>query len=250
MDIENQKLEEALRLSRISDDKNNIGIQKEHTLHRVIKFYLSNDLANHEIPIGKRFADVKIDNVVYEVQTKSFNLLRDKLKAFLPNYEVWIVHPMAFNKHYYLNNQYGELIKEKNSPRHIYPLDITRELYRIKDYLLNEHLHFKIIMMDMDEYRIETNERTYHSKGYERDNQVPKKILKIYDIYQADDWFKILNEYEFPESFTSKEFYKIVHIPSSHSSTALNVLNHLGIVKRIGTKNRSYLYTLNKKDEI
>ena len=73
MDIENQKLEEALRLSRISDDKNNIGIQKEHTLHRVIKFYLSNDLANHEIPIGKRFADVKIDNVVYEVQTKSFN---------------------------------------------------------------------------------------------------------------------------------------------------------------------------------
>lgn len=241
---ENEKLERALALSRHESDKNNIGVQKEHTLHRVIKFYLTETLDNQEIPIGRMFADVKIDNTIYEVQTKAFNALRNKLDVFLKDYDVIIVHPMAFNKYYYLTNEFGEVIKENKSPRHIYPLEVMWELYKIKNYLKDSHLHFKLIMMDMDEIRLEKEKRRYHSKGFERENQIPKKIIDLYDISTPKDWLNILNLYDLPDNFDSKIFSKKCHLTLRKGTTALNVLNYLEVVERIGKKGNSYIYKI------
>ena len=131
LDEENKKLKEALYLSRTLGDKENIGVQGEHTLHRVLKFYISNNLENHEIKIGRRFADVMLDKTIYEVQTKAFNLLKEKLICFLKDYEVVVVHPIASSTHYFLTNEYGELIKDRKSPKH---LNIFYAFSKISDF--------------------------------------------------------------------------------------------------------------------
>ena len=77
------KLELALEKALKDVEKDKIGLLQEHTLHRVLKFYLSIDDAKHEIKIGRMYADVLLDNHIYEIQTKSFNLMRKKLSKFL-----------------------------------------------------------------------------------------------------------------------------------------------------------------------
>lgn len=243
LEKENKKLEEALALS-YNDNKNTIGVQQEHTLHKVMKYYLSPNPVYQEILVGKMYADVKIDNHIYEVQTKSFNALRNKLAFFLKEYEVTIVHPMAKNRYFYLMNEFGEVIKEQKSPRHIYPLEVTWELYKIKNFLKDPNLKLKLIMLDMDEYRLKKEAKIYH-KGYERENQIPKKILDIYDLNDKISWQNLLLEYQLPSSFTSSEFAGYTHISKKKAVTALNVLTYLEVVIRINKIGNKYIYKIN-----
>ncbi len=247
VDLENKHLEQAITKALEATSKTTIGVQSEHTLHRVIKFYLSNDLKNHEILINKMYADVVIDNHIYEVQTKSFNLLRTKLERFLPNYDVTIVYPMALNKMIYLFNDYGEVVKEFKSPKHLKLFDIMAELYRIKSFLTNEHLHLKIILLDIDEYRIEKAKTHRRRKGFERINQIPRHVHRIYDFDQISDFKKELANYQLPSVFDSKIFSKVCKININTSRITLNILNYIGIVEIIGKDKNSYLYKLKEK---
>lgn len=240
----NSKLSLALKKALEDREKDKIGLLQEHTLHRVLKFYLSMDEIFHEIKIDRMYADVVLDNHIYEIQTKSFNLMRKKLEVFLQNHDVTIVYPMALNKTIYLTNEFGELISVKKSPKHANPLEIFWELYKIKNFLLDKNLHFKILMLDIDEYRIE-KEKTWKSrKGFERDNQVPKMINHIYDINSSNDFKDMLLKYNLKEVFTSKDFSKSTHLTIKKATTALNVLTHLNIVERIGKERNSYLYKI------
>ena len=242
--MEENILKKALEKALQDVEKDKIGLLKEHTLHRVLKFYFSLDESNHEIKIDRMYADVVLDNHIYEIQTKSFNLMRKKLEFFLKEHEVTIVYPMALNKVIYLTNDYGELVSVKKSPKHANPLEIFWELYKIKNFLLDKNLHFKILMLDIDEYRIE-KEKTWKSrKGFERVNQIPRVIHKIYDINQPSDFKHILLEYNLKEIFTSKDFSKSTKLTIKKATTALNVLTYLNVVERIGKEKNSYLYKI------
>lgn len=241
---DNTKLTIALDKALKDIEKNKIGLLQEHTLHRVLKFYLSNEEEHHEVKIGRMYADVVLDNHIYEIQTKSFNVMRNKLEVFLKDHHVTIVYPMALNKVIYLTNDFGELVSCKKSPKHANPLEIFWELYKIKNFLLDSNLHFKILMLDIDEFRI-VKEKTWKSrKGFERENQVPKKINYIYDINSPSDFKKLLLMYNLNEVFTSKDFAKATKLTIKKATTALNVLTHLNVVERIGKEKNSYLYKI------
>lgn len=242
--MENELLNLAIDKALKEIDKDKIGLLKEHTLHRVIKFFLSLDESFHEIKINRMYADVVLDNHIYEIQTKSFNVMRNKLDSFLLNHQVTIVYPIAVNKNIYLINDLGELVSNKKSPKHSGPLEIFWELYKIKNYLLNENLHFKILMLDIDEIRLQ-KEKTWKSrKGFERVNQIPRKINHIYDIYKPSDFKDILLKYNLKEKFTSKDFSRSTKLTIKKATTVLNVLTHLNVVERIGKERNSYLYKI------
>lgn len=245
-------LEEAYNLAiDFEADVQVIGIQKEKVLHRTLKYYLCNDEQYHEIKVPKEskgvlFADIKIDNQIYEIQTRSFNALREKLDEFLKKYQVTVVYPIASHKTIFKMNEENHLISNKKSPKKGNPLEIFYELYKIKNYLNNPNLSFKIVMLNMDEYRKEVKKKHYRSSGYERIVQIPKEIEEIFDLKNKDDYLNLLNKYQLNENFISKEFAKATHLTIKKASVALNVLTSMEIISRIGKVNRSYLYKLNQ----
>ena len=108
----------AIELAKKEEAKLTIGVQQEKILHRTIKYYLEKDEQYHEIKVGKMFADIKKDNLIYEIQTAHFNSLRHKLDVFLPDYQVKVVYPIAYNKTIHLINSLGEISirKSPNAP--------------------------------------------------------------------------------------------------------------------------------------
>lgn len=246
LDEENINLKKAINYAFEEQVKKTIGVQSEHTLHRVFKFYLSNDVTNHEILVEKMYADVVINHQIYEVQTKNFNLLRNKLDRFLINYDVTIVYPLAVNKNIYLFNHNQELLKSFKSPKHMKLFDVMNELYKIKNYLLDKHLHLKIIMVDLDEYRIERNKNYHNHKGFERVNQIPRKINNIYDFNCLNEFKAELLKYNLPQVFDSKTFAKICKINIKTARVSLNILKYLDVIENIGKNKNSYLYQINR----
>ena len=132
-----------------------IGTLQEKTVHAILKHYLIPFTEYHEVKVGKYIADIFFEGEIIEIQTSNFNLLRKKLEAFLPCYEVTIVYPIPDQKWLiWFDENTGELSNKRKSPKNGSKYDIFYQLYKIKAFLLDENLHFKIILMDMEEYRL------------------------------------------------------------------------------------------------
>lgn len=236
----------AIELAKKEEAKLTIGVQQEKILHRTIKYYLEKDEQYHEIKVGKMFADIKKDNLIYEIQTAHFNSLRHKLDVFLPDYQVKVVYPIAYNKTIHLINSLGE-ISIRKSPKKGSSFALFIELYKIKSYLKNTNLSFKILLIDIDEYRTKTEKKHYHSKGFQKEVQIPTDLIKEYDINNASDIYQLFNEYpKLFNNFTSKEFAKIVKVSPNKANTILNVLYYLDIVERIDKNKNAYIYQIKK----
>ena len=98
MDIDYFDFSRNLVLQR-QEAMGGIGTLGEKTVHSTLKQYLSHDLANQEIKIGTYYADVCIDGHIFEIQTRQFNKLRNKLDFFLQNHPVTVVYPVTNYNH-------------------------------------------------------------------------------------------------------------------------------------------------------
>jgi len=91
--MSNQDRFEEAKNKIIGIDRQRLGIGtlSEKTVHAILKNYYEPDEDRQEIPIENYVADIYADGEIIEIQTRQFNKLRDKLKAFLPLYPVTIV---------------------------------------------------------------------------------------------------------------------------------------------------------------
>ena len=248
----NDKLQESYVLAtNFIKEENVIGIQKEKILHKTLKYYLCSDESKHEIKIKKSnsgilYADVYDNEMIYEIQTRGFDKLRDKLSEFLIEHKVTIVHAVAHKKNIYKVYETGEIIGPTKSPKTGKVFEVFKELYKIKIYLNNPNLNLKIFLIDMDEYRYVVEKKHARSSGYIREKQIPKSIYHIYDFNKKSDYITLLEELNLEENFTSLDLKKASKINKTLSTVTLNILTHLEVVERIGKKGNNYIYQIKK----
>ena len=220
--------------------KESIGTKQEKTIHQFLKYYISNDSKNHEIKINRHIVDVLINNHIYEIQTRSFNTLKEKLKSLLIDYQITIVYPIAYTKILYKLDENGEVIQTRKSPKKTHPLSIGEELYKIKDFLKSENLFFKIVLFDVDEYNTTRVSKRKQLRTTKID-QYPKDIIKVYNINQINDWINLFPKLE---NFTTKSFMKETKMSLKQAGHTLNVFRHLGIIEITNKKGNAYIYNL------
>lgn len=238
--METDKLQKAI--SQVSERIENIsiGIQKEKILHKILKYYIEPNNKFHEIKVGNLYADVLVNNHIYEIQTQNFNMLRKKLTLFLNDYHVTIVYPTSRIKKIYSINENGEFLREQKSPKKGTVFQVLVELYKIKSFINHPNLDIKVIYMDIDEYRTVVPKIHYRSKGYVRFKQVPNYIVKEYDLKNSTDYLKILTSEMDKKLFTVNDFSKTFKLSYNKASSAIQVLKELNIIeieKKEGRKN-------------
>ena len=252
MEDMNQKLSTAHTIAKnYKPDTEVIGIQKEKILHKTLKYFLEPSSDFHEIKVSKNtkgvlYADILKDNHIYEIQTRGFNNLRSKLDVFLKTYQVTIVHPIAYIKHIYKISETGEIEGPKKSPKKGSAFLVFHELYKIKQYLNDPNLSIKILLLNMDEYRHIVPKKHYKSSGSIKEVQIPTEYVKEINLSSKTDYINLLDTLNLPIEFTSSMFAKATKLTLPKATTALNVLNHLEAVIRIGKDGRKYLYRINK----
>lgn len=219
-----------------------IGTLGEKSIHAVLKYYYAPDDRYHEQKVGNYVADILVDGEIIEIQTRNFNTLRDKLRAFLAEHEVTIVYPLPYIKWLsWVDPETGEVSQKRKSPKRGSIYDIMRELYRIKTFLPDPHLHFAVCMINVEETRILNGWSKDKKKGSEREDGIP---IQIHD----DVRFDIAGGYEqflpdtLPEQFTSSDFRIHAGVNMGTANLTLNILTYVGIVERIGKDGRAYLY--------
>jgi len=222
---------------------NKIGTYKERTLHAVLKKFFEPDEDKHEIKYKGYIADIINDEGISEIQTTAFNNMRKKLECFLEDTTVTVIFPAARLKWLiWIDTESGEITKKHKSPKIGNPYVIYEELYKIKYLLTNPNLRFKIVMVDIEEYRKLDGWSENRKKGSHRAERIPVDIGEVIEINSVADYNKIIPT--MPENFTAKDFKMTAKISIKNARTALNVLNAVGAIECIGKKSRAYLYRL------
>ncbi|MFI3213877.1 MAG: hypothetical protein R3Y24_11085 [Eubacteriales bacterium] len=223
-------------------ERNGIGTLSEKTVHAILKHYCEGDETKHEIKIQNKVADIFTGEEILEIQTRSFYVMKKKLDSFLPLYPVTIVYPIPRNKWViWIDEETGEFTNRRKSPVKGNEFFIFKELYSIKSYLKHEHIRFKIMIMDMEEYRLLNGWSKDKKRGSRRFDRIPMELIEEIDITCVQDYLQLL-PYGMKEPFTVKDFAKEVHIKKELSSQVMNVMHYLELVERVGKKGNGYLY--------
>ncbi len=218
-------------------DSTLIGTLAEKKLHAILKWYLEEDPAYHEIKVGGFFADVCVNGKIFEIQTRAFHRLVRKLDAFLPSHEVTVVYPIARNRRLtFIDTETGEFSEKKMSPKHGKPSDAVKELYAIRKYLTHPHFRLRLITLDCDDYK-----RRSRGRRREKVERIPYDIIE--DVtFSSPSAYAALLPNGLPETFTSADVAKLLRIPRASAGTLLLLLTDLSQVDRVGREGSAYLY--------
>lgn len=221
-----------------------IGTLSEKTVHAILKNYYEPDGTRQEILVGKYVADICRDGEIIEIQTRQLDKLRGKLAAFLPLCPVTIVHPIPREKQIvWIDEESGEPSRRRKSPQKGTPYTAFPELYKIKMFLKDPNLRLRLLLLDMEEYRLLSDSGKNRKKGARRYDCIPTALAGEVAIDRPEDYLQLVPP-ELESPFTSRDFAKAAHISRPLAQMALNILSHMEAVSRIGKTGNSFLYSV------
>ena len=219
-----------------------IGTLSEKTIHAVLKYYLEPNVSYHEIRVGSFFADVKNEQGIFEIQTRQFHRLRDKLALFLEEYPVTVVYPIVHHNYLrWIEPETGQIHPPRCSPKIGTIYHVLPELYQIKLFLNHPNFRLKLILLDVSEYRYLDGYGSDRKKRATRCDKIPSAILAEEDFYTQTDFVKFLPN-SLPTPFTSRDYHLATKLPAKVASTALHVLHEKQIIARTGKCGNAFLY--------
>ncbi|MCQ2542107.1 MAG: hypothetical protein MJ112_07415, partial [Lachnospiraceae bacterium] len=218
--IDEEAFEVAIKtITSKADRRNGVGTLSEKTVHAVLKYYYVPNEAYHEIKVGNYVADALFDGEIYEIQSKSFFTMKNKLDLFLKDHDVTIIYPIPISKTIsYIDPDTGEISKPVKSSKKGKLYDIVPEIYGIKDYLKNKKLHFILCFIEMDEYKILDGWSKDKKKGATKMDRTPRKIIGEFRIDKKRDFINLLPGYTngrrdkdcpIPVEFTTKDIAEL-----------------------------------------
>ncbi len=218
-----------------------IGTLGEKRLHAIIKRYLCEDEALHEVGLsGTRFvSDIRIGNEIYEVQTGSFYPMQKKIAYYLSHTDchVTIVHPIIVNKWVtWIDPETQELGERKRSPKHEGAEALLPELVYLAPHLQDPRLTFRLLLIEAEDFRLLDGWSRDRKRGSNRFERFPLALLDELELTSPADFRRFLPP-DLPQHFTVKDFSARTKLRGRDAYAAVRALVALGLARedeRIG----------------
>lgn len=234
--------------------RDGIGLLAEKRLHGVLKRWVCDDAACHEVKVAgkgekpRRFvADVLTPaGEIFEVQTAKLYPLRKKLAFYMKetDHSVTVVHPLFAIKYIsWLDPSSGEVTSRKKSPLHQTPLHALAELKPYLAYLGTSRFSLCLPLIEVDEYRLLDGWGKGGKRGSHRYELMPISLVDTCYLRAREDYaalFPAVPALEVP--FTAKVFGKVTRLRGYDLYDALAVFEGLGVIEKCGTEKRAALY--------
>lgn len=229
----------------ISEEHTSDGftVLAERAVHKMIKLYLEPRVEYHEVPTLGSVADICNESGITEVQTGSFAPLIPKLKKFLPETGVTLVHPLiALTRHRWLSRETGEISAPKRGGRPKTLHSIAFELYKIREFLTHKNFTLRVIFLECEEFRALDGWDRTRKRGATLIEKLPTKILDDITLTSRED-YRILLPDTLGERFLAKDYMRAIKSRSRYDIYNLKLLSELQFITRTGKSGNAYIYT-------
>lgn len=223
---------------------NRIGSLNEKPLHAALKQWCATPGSETEVPVGSYFIDVIRDEVLVEIQTKSFGSIKRKLLELTASRKVILVHPIAQEKwivRLTTNKDGAEIRRRRRSPKKGRVEDVFRELVAIPGLLTNPNFALQVVLIREEEIRIQDAKRGWRRKGWVIQE---RHLLEVVDhrLFESPEDMARLLPVGLPEEFTTSDLADATRTPRWLAQKMAYCLREMGAIESIGKRMRAVLY--------
>ena len=235
-------------------DAPHIGTLREKRLHAAVKLYLCPDETCHERPVGdllredgakprRMVADILTDGHIMEVQTGGFFPLREKIGWYLTHTpcRVTVVHPIPAVKYLsWIDPADGSILSRHKSPKRGRVRDVAKELYWLSDYIGNPRFAVRLLLLELEEYRMADGWSKDRKRGSNRYERFPTALLGDVTLWTPADYATYFlpaalsapdAEGAFP-LFTAAAYAKATGIRGKATYSTIRLLEKLALIEQ------------------
>ncbi len=154
-----------------------IGTLGEKPLHASLKRWYARPGDQIEVPFEGYVIDLVRDELLIEIQTRSFSSMKSKLTTLLGlGHQIRIVHPIAMDRWIVKVDEAGDVLSRRRSPKHESALDVFSELVSFPHLMVQTGLELELVLVNDEEIRQHRIDGPWRRKGW---TVVERRLVEV-----------------------------------------------------------------------
>lgn len=219
-----------------------IGTLNESSLHAALKLWYKESEDQLEVPIENFIVDIVRDDLLIEIQTKNFFIIKRKLEKLIENHKILLIHPIVKDKWIIsVESHSNRTISKRLSPMHSSYIDIFDELIRIPNLISNLNFSIELLLVQIEEIRKNDGNGSWRRKGWSIYDRKLVEVLEKKIFYTPMD-FLMLKPTSLKTPFTNADLAHSLKKPLRLAQKMSYCLRKMGIIKVVGKKGKSFIF--------
>ncbi|TFG27016.1 hypothetical protein EU527_19050 [Candidatus Thorarchaeota archaeon] len=187
--------------------------------------------------------DVVKDDLLIEIQTRNFSVIKDKLFKLMKEHPIRLVHPIPVEKWVVRQAIDGQTeFSRRLSPKKMRLEHLFEELVRIPTYILHHNFSLEIILTKEEEIRVNDGRGSWRKRGW---SNVDRRLIEVIDrrLYsEPQDFLHFIPE-TLVQPFTTKTLAEACGISKRLAQKMTYCMRKMSVLKTMGKDGNSYLYS-------
>ena len=214
-----------------------IGVLRERSLHAAVKSWYARPQDRLETQVDGYVVDIeRDDDLLVEIQTRSFAPLKAKLRRLTERRRVRLVHPIAAEKWILRVDGEGERLGRRKSPKRGRVEDVFHELVSIPDLPARPGFALEVLLIQEEEVRCYDGGGSWRHPEWRRTDRRLLKVVRRCDLSTPARLLDLLPPPgELPRPFTNRELAEAAGLSSTLAARVtycLRAVDGLAVVGR------------------
>lgn len=218
-----------------------IGTLSEKSLHASLKLWYSQDGDKFEKKVDGFIVDIVREDQLIEIQTANFFQIRRKLVYLLRDHPVHLVHPIPIEKWIVRQNEKGEVVSRRKSPKKGKVVDIFEELVSIPSVVMHPNVTFEVLLTRQEDVWRNDGKGTRRRRGWSLHDRKLLEVVDNYVLASHSDFHNLIPD-TVPRPFTNRDLAKGIGRPIDLTRAMTYTLRRTGAISEVGKRGNAILY--------
>jgi hypothetical protein len=220
---------------------NGIGTLQETSLHADLKNWAAQPGDRFEVKIDGFYIDIVRGEMLIEIQTRNFAMLRPKLYRLVEKHPVKVIYPIPVEKWIIRLDTDGNMLHRRKSPRRGRVEHVFLELIRIPHLISDPNFTLQVVFVRVEEIQVDDGRGSWRRRGR---SIIDRRLIEVLGSVTFDkpaDFHSLLPP-ALPETFTARELSAAMGGPVNLAQRMVYCLRQMGTINPAGKRGRANLY--------
>jgi hypothetical protein len=213
----------------------------EKSLHNQLKNWYTKPGDRVEEPLDGYIVDIIREDLIIEIQTSNFSVIKPKLRVLTKEYKVRLIYPIPHIKWIIKLDKHGEQISKRRSPKKGRIEEVFKELVYIPRLLEHPNLELEVLLVNMAEHRVNNSQGRWRRKWRVLDRNLVN-VIESQKFTSPTDFLKLIPD-SLPHRFTARDFSKALKLHIRLARKMVYCLRIMGLIDLKGKRNKANLYS-------
>jgi hypothetical protein len=211
-------------------------------MHSALKDWYARPEDRQEVAVDGYVIDVVRDDLLIEIQTRSFAKIRGKLLDLVPHYPVLLVYPVAQVKWIVkLDADEKTVLGRRKSPKRGTVVQVFEELVSFPTLLAEPNFGLDVVLTQEEETRVHDPRRAWRRRGWVTHGRHLIQVVERHHFGSAQDMAGLLPA-DLPSTFTTSDLASALGQRRRLAQRMTYCLREMGVISQVGKRGRSILY--------